>query len=329
MRIVVVITSINAPTKAVEAFSTIEGVHLVVVGDKKSPAEYQLGRGNFLSCTSQSQMGSELYDLLPFNHYSRKMMGYLFAIRNGAEIIIDTDDDNIPIPTWHIPEFRGKYRTIVTRPGFVNVYELYSHEKIWPRGLPLRLINSKTIDNRTDIEERLVEVGIWQGLADGDPDVDAVYRLTDGKFVTFEKFGFVVLDEGVASPFNSQNTFFRKDCFPLLYLPSTVTFRFTDILRSIVAQPVLWAAGLRIGFTDATVSQERNLHDYMKDFESEIPMYLRTEEALRLSVGAVDASRSISQNLTSVYEVLCSAGIVQSQELEILEHWVREIELGP
>jgi hypothetical protein len=33
---------------------------------------------------------------LPSKHYARKNLGYLIAIKNGAEIIIETDDDNIP-----------------------------------------------------------------------------------------------------------------------------------------------------------------------------------------------------------------------------------------
>ena len=74
---------------------------------------------------------------------------------------------------------------------------------------------------------------------------------------------------------------FRKEFFPLLYLPSFVTFRFTDILRGFVAQPILWKAGFNLGFTEATVFQERNAHNYVRDFESEIPMYLHTEKINR------------------------------------------------
>ena len=37
------------------------------------------------------------------------------------------------------------------------------------------------------------------------------------------------------SPFNSQNTLWRKELLPLAYLPSKVTFRYTDILRGMIA----------------------------------------------------------------------------------------------
>ena len=46
------------------------------------------------------QLNSEftIANLLPKNHYTRKNLGYLYAIKNGADAIIDTDDDNFPDP---------------------------------------------------------------------------------------------------------------------------------------------------------------------------------------------------------------------------------------
>ena len=75
--------------------------------------------------------------------------------------------------------------------------------------------------------------------------------------------------------------------FALLYLPAHVTFRFTDILRGLVAQPILWAAGYQLGFTRATVVQERNPHELLEDFESESPGYLRVEKIVDIEVPLV------------------------------------------
>ncbi len=33
--------------------------------------------------------------LLQWNHFGRKNIGFLYAMHNGAEVIYDTDDDNI------------------------------------------------------------------------------------------------------------------------------------------------------------------------------------------------------------------------------------------
>jgi len=169
------------------------------------------------------------------------------------------------------------------------------------------------------------QVGVWQGLADEDPDVDAIYRLTDGSPTYFDSRAPVALAQQVVAPFNSQNTQFRKECFPLLYLPTSVTFRFTDILRGLVAQPILWAAGFQVGFTNATVVQKRNPRSPMIDFESEIPMYLKVEAVVEAVSGTVSRERSMCDNLFAAYEALLREGVVADGELTTLEAWLDDL----
>ncbi len=169
------------------------------------------------------------------------------------------------------------------------------------------------------------EIGIWQGLADNDPDVDAIYRLTSDIHCTFKKRAPVVLDKGIICPFNTQNTQIRKELFPLLYLPSTVTFRYTDILRGFVAQPIMWLYGFQLGFSEATVFQERNPHDYLKDFISEIPMYQTTREVVQIVSNIVSAEFSIGENLRRAYDALCNKGIVDKSEMDLLNNWLDDL----
>jgi hypothetical protein len=170
-----------------------------------------------------------------------------------------------------------------------------------------------------------VRVGVWQGLADGDPDVDAIYRLTSDTPCFFEPAAPIVLDVGTFSPFNSQNTLFRSELFPLLYLPSTVTFRFTDILRGIVAQPIMWQMGYRLGFSEATVIQERNPHDYFEDFLSEIPMYLQSKKVASIALDSIRGGSDVQQNLVNVYRGLAQADVVKEVELQTLDLWLEAI----
>ena len=320
----IVITSIFEPTDAVRGFVRQADHDVLVVGDRKSPAAWHCGRAQFLSVGDQEALGYELGRHLPYNHYCRKMLGYLHAMQAGASVIVDTDDDNIPGPGWGFPDFSGELRTVRDGLGFVNIYELYTGQKIWPRGYPLRLVNRRETIPAQAISGGRVEVGVWQGLADEDPDVDAIYRLTSDEPCIFRDAGTYVLGRGTVTPFNSQNTAFRRELFPLLYLPAFVTFRFTDILRGLVAQPVMWAHGYRLGFTGATVVQKRNPHDYMKDFESEIPMYLHAEKVVDLAAGSVSPGRSIGDNLHAAYGALHSAGIVCGKEMEALDAWLAD-----
>ena len=152
--------------------------------------------------------------------------------------------------------------------------------------------------------------------------MDAIYRLTSNKPCTFKKNKPVVLEQGTVSPFNSQNTAIRKEFFPLLFLPSFVTFRFTDILRGIIAQPILWQHNSRLGFTEATVIQKRNAHDYFKDFESEVPMYLHAEKSLNVVMGSLK-SGTVKDNLFNAYEALLKINVVEEREMNVLKEWLK------
>ncbi|MBT6231173.1 MAG: DUF288 domain-containing protein [Candidatus Scalindua sp.] len=317
----IIITSIFSPTEAVEKFSKYPDWNMIVVGDKKTTEDWSYPNVEFISASEQLKMDSPFVKSLPWNSYTRKNIGYARAISRGAQVIYDTDDDNMPLDNWiREPSFEVK-EEVIDKPAFVNIYSFFTEMPVWPRGLPLQCILGPVPSTINPKEPS--KVGVWQYLADEDPDVDAIYRLTNNTPVYFNKRKPFVLDKGVCCPFNSQNTYFRSEVFPLLYLPSTVTFRFTDILRGLVAQPILWAAGYRLGFGEATVIQKRNPHNYLNDFESEVPGYLFAEKVVILAKESVSDNCSISENLVSVYEALQKNKIVTELELKVLELWLK------
>ena len=107
MKKFIIITSIFYPTEAVIAFSKMQDYQLIVVGDKKTPADWFCKNVDYISVIEQEELDFELAKFLPYNHYCRKMLGYLKAIQNGADYIVDMDDDNIPKDNWKFPEFEN------------------------------------------------------------------------------------------------------------------------------------------------------------------------------------------------------------------------------
>ena len=320
----IVITSIFPPTEAVNEFSKLEEYKLVVVADKKTPQNWHCKNVAFLSVEEQEKSTFDLAKNLPYNHYCRKMLGYLKAIDSGATFIIDTDDDNIPKSDWQFPGFDQNFN-VVSIPGFINIYQYFTDQKIWPRGLPLNLINTN-FSIKENMQYAKCNIGIWQGLADEDPDVDAIYRLTSDKPCFFENNLPVVLDKGTICPFNTQNTMIRKELFALLYLPTYVTFRFTDILRGLIAQPIMWLYNYQLGFTHATVVQKRNPHNYMKDFISELPMYEHCEKVTEIVSGKISDQHTIDNNLYNAYEGLLKNNIICNDEMKTLEAWLKDLQ---
>jgi hypothetical protein len=325
MKKYIVITSIYEPTEAIYSFSNKTDYQLVVVGDKKTPVDWSCDNAIYLNLENQAKIGLHLHKVLPVNHYCRKMMGYLYSITQNADSIVDTDDDNIPNEDWEFPDYEGAYFAVDEDVGFVNIYQLYTDERVWPRGLPIRCI-TKDFELKKRLSEKNCKVGVWQGLADEDPDVDAIYRLTKDDPVFFDKRGSVVLGRGTISPFNTQNTIIIKDLFPLMYLPTYVTFRFTDILRGLIAQPIMWLYDFQLGFTNATVVQKRNQHDYFEDFLSEVPMYEYSEKVLELTDKVIHANNTMQDNLFNAYEELNRHNIVESKELITLDAWFKDLD---
>jgi hypothetical protein len=327
MKKAIVITSIAHPTEAVKKLARQPSWTLFVVGDRKSPRDWHHPEVTYLSAAAQEKMDFRVTPLLPWNHYARKMLGYLSAIASGATLLVDIDDDNIPKPDWDVPPFDGPYHTTAVDQGFVNIYTWFSDQFIWPRGFPLnRIRDEQTLVKPSGLTTRSARIGVWQGLADQDPDVDAIYRLTANRSCWFKEREPVALARGTVCPFNSQNTAFTEPLFALLYLPAHVPFRFTDILRGLVAQPILWAAGYQLGFTRATVIQERNPHDLLKDFESEIPCYLWAERIVEIVSGVVTSRMSVADNLRSAYGALRRQDMVTAAELDLLEAWLRDLQ---
>lgn len=322
-----VITSIQNITPSVDQIARAGsrgGLATVVVGDKKSPRETWPSDVEFLSVEDQQSFGFALCDLLPFNHYARKNLGYLLAMSRGGRVLFDTDDDNAPLESWRVRSERTAARCC-RQSGWVNVYRWFSDDHIWPRGLPLVLANERTVPATTNVSSS-VTAPIQQGLANGSPDVDAVWRLLLDRDFSFDANESVILPPGSWCPFNSQSTWWFPRAYPLMYLPSFVSFRMTDIWRSFVAQRCLWALGLGVVFHGPEMFQDRNPHNLMRDFEQEIPGYLSNERirVLLEDLPLQGGDDSVGSNLYRCYEALVAAGIVPPTEIPLLEAWLQD-----
>lgn len=325
----VIVTSISAPNTALQMFAeggADRGYGFIVVGDSKSPAAFELAGCDFYDMSRQRETGFALAAICPANHYVRKNLGYLLAMREGASLIRDTDDDNFPRDGfWSVLDREQRVATS-TDAGWVNVYDWFSDAPIWPRGLPLDEIRNAPADFDT-LPVQTVDCPIQQGLADENPDVDAIYRLVHPLPQSFRDDRRVALEKGSWCPFNSQNTTWYPDAFPLLYLPATCTFRMTDIWRSFVAQRIAWANGWSILFHEATVWQERNEHDLMADFRDEVPGYLHNRAICAELAGLALAGgvENIGADLRRCYQALVAREWLKPLELELLDAWLADL----
>ena len=333
-KVCTVLTTINNPDDRVSDWMQITGNQTIVVGDKKTPSSWNHSKCEFISLEDQLKSEFAIASILPENHYTRKNLGYLYAIKSGADKIIDTDDDNFPnITQWnHLLSSNfdicqlGDSKKI----SFKNIYSYFSDSDMpfWPRGFPINCIKDDNsninIKDFSSVSKR--KVGLWQCMVDGDPDIDAIHRLIYKLTPSFIKKTALLMGKNVFCAYNSQNTLWAdKDLFPLLYLPSTVSFRFTDILRGYIAQAVINASTKSWGFYQATAYQERNIHNLMNDFRSEISMYSNMNEIFKIIYESCTNKNSISENLINCYSSLFKNDYVDEDEINMLRSWLADL----
>jgi hypothetical protein len=325
-----IITSIASPNKALRMYAdkcNELGVDFIVIGDVASPTDFQLDGCRFYSIQEQYDLSFRLAKMLPKKHYSRKNLGYLLA--KDKEVIVETDDDNLPEENFWNARTRTAEARNVKAKGWFNAYHYFSDQNLWPRGFPVEAIETKHPVVLAGISADLtsVESPVQQGLANGNPDVDAIFRITLGSPVHFKTNPPLLLSEGTWCPFNSQNTTWFKEAFPLLYLPSYCSFRMTDIWRSFVAQRIAWTCNWNILSHEATVYQERNEHNLLKDFADEIPGYLNNSQICRLleDLDLRNGINNISENLLRCYKLMTDKKYVDSKELLLLDAWIYDL----
>jgi hypothetical protein len=329
-KISLVVTSISKPNQVLNALArgcVKNNWDFILVGDVSSPKDFKIDGCEYFDIERQIAAGFSISKICPVRHYARKNIGYLVAIRKGAAIIVETDDDNIPYDEFWQERQRIKEARSLNKTGWVNAYQYFSNANIWPRGLPLECIRPSHGSKEELSQLEQLDCPIQQGLADDNPDVDAVYRLVMPLPIKFDKAPDVALGKGTWCPFNSQNTTWWRDAFPLMYLPAYCSFRMTDIWRSFITQRIAWENNWSVLFHHATVYQERNEHNLMKDFADEVPGYLNNEKIRKiLSEIKIKAGEgNIPDAMRSCYGRLIEEQVMDMKEMVLLEAWLTDL----
>lgn len=281
---VIVTTTINPPTKAIKIFDQMKDWKLVVVGDKKTPADYKLKNGFYFAPKEQEKYDKKLSDIIGWNSIQRRNFGFLWANDMHADIVATVDDDNIPNKDWSKNLLIGK-KTLVnyyktTLPAF-DPLSVTNYNYLWHRGYPLALIPKRNYDKKT--KQNLffdIQADFWNG----DPDIDAICRMQYLPECKFSNTNFPFASNKI-SPFNSQNTFFSKNVLPHYFV-----FPHVGRMDDIWAAFYLQAKGFKVVYGKASVYQKRNEHDLIKDMKNE---YLGYENNLSI----IEDIKTNSENL--------------------------------
>ena len=358
-----VLTTIWEPSEAVRRQVKLHNWCLVIVSDTKTPVQYRTGwvegEGNnkviFLTTENQKNMNSPFVKTIPWNHFGRKNIGYLYAIEHGASVIWDFDDDNmlkfwIPgaapagapsldaVVNMVVDEDASDIDTVEPRghdwPTF-NPYPALGAPALpsWPRGLPLVDIKKPQCSNTTikGTKHPTTSFAVLQSLADVQPDVDAIFRVT---MSTPRPFAFKRTDEtrpimvpaGVLTPYNAQATLHFKPAFWALLLPITVHGRVSDIWRSYIAQRLFWDCDLQLGFiARPLVVHDRTEHNDLGDLDAERDLYMKSEHLVKFLGSWKGTKATLAERIEELWVALYEHQYIELKDVELLRYWLQSL----
>jgi hypothetical protein len=267
MKKVIVTTTINPPTKAILAFQAMKDWDLVVIGDKKTPRDYHLDRGIYVTPEEQDKYDPALSQAIGWNCIQRRNFGFLWALDMKADIVALVDDDNIPLPGWGESLLVGREVEVDYYETDLPVFDpvgATNHPHLWHRGFPLQLVAKRDYTKKS---RKKLRVDIQADFWNGDPDIDAVCRLEHAPECKFDAAPFPLASNKMG-PWDSQNTFVRPEVLKE-YFQYPFVGRMDDIWPSYYVQ----ARGFQVVYQKASVYQERNVQDLTRNLRDEFIGY--------------------------------------------------------
>lgn len=337
----IVVTSIFQPSAATRKLGemTRQGWCYVVVADKNGPEDWHGVEGViYLTVERQRELHFHIMDHLPWRHFGRKNVGFLFAIANGAKVIYDTDDDN-RLKEARIP-ILGEDQVLwpddsksEASPGLLNPYPSFrpSCGHVWPRGFPLDHVLAQQTFNRSARIERLERPpAVQQFLADEDPDVDAIFRLTRPLPCNFAGLepghpSAMAIPPQFFTPYNAQATVHLYEAFWGLLLPVTVHGRVSDIWRAYLTQKLLWDVGQLVTFLPPYVVHDRVAHDYLKDFQSEADLQLKSTALVQFLSQWSSNAPTLLERIEQLWAALYTRGFVELGDVRLAQAWILDL----
>jgi hypothetical protein len=277
MKKIIVTTTINPPTEAIRKFCGKKDWNLLIVGDRKTPhdlyraLEEEYPQVMYLHPELQEKKYRELSDSIGWDSIQRRNLGFVEAYAMGTEVMATVDDDNIPYEHWGENVAVGSEIVLdcyASNNGYFDPLSVTNASHVWHRGYPVEHVATKNAVRRIGAVKRtvLVQADLW----DGDPDVDAIARIAFRPDVTLDvRAPFCTSDP---APFNSQNTFVHRSVIPF-YMMLPHVGRMDDIWAAYILQKRFPGSVI---YCPASVRQDRNVHNLVKDLEGEMIGYAHT-----------------------------------------------------
>ena len=266
-------------------------------------------------------LDNDLVKLLDFNlsknaQYNQKNIGYLLAIKNGAEFIYDAEDwvkfDLEKYFTYEKNDTGLIYDCNVTR-RVINPLAHFGQPLLTQRGNPLDkdvYINNYFVGNRKT-------GAVQHAILNGRPDLREAQE--DVKFDdTAPNFQ---LPTGKMAPFNSRHTLYSYNSFWALYLPSTVSSSQSDIVRSYWSQRLMWLIDERVTF----IGPKGNSYKGLSMSKNEEKFDTQIKSLIDLLYSWKCEKHSFYECVVDLSKEMAKIGVWKNEEVEYIKDWLHDL----
>ncbi len=328
-----VMPTIHVPTVLEYYRQVVPDVPFFVIGDEQTPDSEvrrvvsSIGNAEYYSVDDQRKLGYASCDLLNWRHPGRRSIGFLEAVRAGADAVVTADDDNIALDDGYFTAFEKLVGSTFdgleasASNGWVDA-AWFLQPSVHHRGFPHQLWHPFIPPALGSVVG--ARIGVAAGLWLGDPDIDAVTRIVNRPACMTASpvadAGFVVAPN-CYSPFNSQNTAFVRELLPVM-LMLTKYGRFDDIWCSYVAERVMRNHGLVVHYGKPYVWQERSEHSLVLDLAVELEGMEATLRFVKVLNDTELPGTCIIDDAAKLFEGLAQTEFSRVSELGTA--WVRD-----
>lgn len=306
---------------------------MLILGDHMSTiwwqASTQSNRIIYLPLQLQKLLPFHIVKITSLTSITRKNIGYLYAIKRGAEVILDLGEDNVPIQLngsyFPVEESKHVFRRamiaedlysteVMSTRNITTVWNPYPHFGFidsWPRGFPPSMSWIPTVSTRSRTVQMECYPIIQQYLANPDP-VSLPFNRKDADKI--------VVPRAVFAPYDAQSTVHLYEAFWSLLLPNSVQKSMTDVARAYVTQSLFYLIpDACLLFTPPALTHEPNL---LKAEYSVLHNLNKLIDHLYYLPLEFD---TLQEALVKVYASLYDVGIVEKRDIALAHAWIQDL----
>ena len=286
----------------------------------------------FLSIKKQKKLNYEIIKYLSLNSYSRKNIGYLYAISHGAKEIYELDEDIIISNSTSLTRNHSNLcYGINNYTKMINPYSYYGQNKIWPKGFRINDIG-KQYNNKFYLINRnqtILKPLIIQGLINNIPDIDAIlYQTKVNGIINYTFYNNIFplfYFPGNYIPINSKNTIFFYEVFPFLFIPTSVNDDFSDILRGYILQRFAWGYNGIVMYSSSNIYLKNNKCLNSSNFIKEKKLYYKLDSLLNTLNFKNSQNTNPLELFIDLMNNLSIKGFIKKRDLMICKIFLKDL----